>query len=255
MKFRLTMTKKLNGLNAVIRSLDGGKLSGPEFDTMRTQWTARYAGFVKKRFDANSKGGGDWPPLALSTVKARRGPDAKRAASRKRNGIDPGLTVVRDTARGTKRTTVARQVAILRDTGVLFRALQVGSVGNYSGSIPKGVEFGFAGAPHAEIAAAEAGAKARALLSESLRGATGKKYKRLRKQASTARGTAVKQARKARSSAPATIAEIARYHNEGGGNLPQRLILAKPDAHTAKQMSGDLVNAIRRTAQRARGTA
>lgn len=124
-------------------------LSGPEMDAMRKQWTIRYSAFIRKRFSTYSRGGGDWPPLALSTIKARRGPDKKRAARRARNGVASGSTRARDTARGSKIVEVAgRSVSILQDTGVMARALNIGQTGNYNAATPWGIEFGFAGVQH-----------------------------------------------------------------------------------------------------------
>jgi len=96
------------------------KLRGdsPEMQAVFRQWGSRYLAFVRRRFAANSRGGGDWKPLARSTVKARRG-------GRK----------------GRKR-----RVAILRDTGTLFNALTVGMPGNLYRLIRHGIRVGFSGA-------------------------------------------------------------------------------------------------------------
>jgi hypothetical protein len=61
------------------------------------QWEYRYRAEMQKRFLLNSKGGGDWPPLALSTVLNRR--------------------------KGKSKTKQIRQAMILRDTGTLFNVL------------------------------------------------------------------------------------------------------------------------------------
>jgi len=94
------------------------KSDSPEMQAVFRQWGSRYLAFVRRRFAANSRGGGDWKPLARSTVKARRG-------GRK----------------GRKR-----RVAILRDTGTLFNALTVGMPGNLYRLIRHGIRVGFSGA-------------------------------------------------------------------------------------------------------------
>lgn len=63
-------------------------------------WEAIYKGFIYRRFDRYSKGGGDWAPLAASTLRRRR------------------------RGRGTGSP------AILRDTGMLFAALNPNVVGD-----------------------------------------------------------------------------------------------------------------------------
>lgn len=84
-----TVTLKLDGLRKFARGLSNGK-SQAIVKTLK-QWKVRYLSFAQRRFDIFSKGGGDWPPLAPSTIARRKG-----------KGIG---------------------VAILRDTGTLFRAL------------------------------------------------------------------------------------------------------------------------------------
>ena len=54
-------------LNAALDNPLGGELA-PVFN----QWGQRYRAFIQKRFVIHSKGGGDWAPLALRTILARR---------------------------------------------------------------------------------------------------------------------------------------------------------------------------------------
>ncbi len=221
MKIKYTINAKLPGLTAVIRSMEGGKLSGPAFDTMRTQWAARYSAFAHRRYGEQSKGGGDWPALAASTIKARRGPDKQRAASRKRTTGKVG----------------PRVVSILIDTGVMRQALRIGAVGNLVKGEPKGIVFGFAGGvPHPVKPKASTAKPPRSPRTKSTDRGT-----KLPRGAGGARGASQR----------ASIAQIAGYHNAGGGTLPQRLILARPDAQTAKGMSADLLRAITNTARAA----
>lgn len=69
------------------------KTNSPVVQTILKQWAARYRGFIQKRFAVYSKGGGDWAPLAASTIARRR----------------------KGKGKGT--------IAILRNTGLLFAAL------------------------------------------------------------------------------------------------------------------------------------
>lgn len=81
-------------------------------------WAARYRGFIQERFDTYSKGGGDWAPLAPSTIKARR------------KGRGKGSP------------------AILKNTGILFAAINPtfsGQPGALQEDIPFGVRVGYGG--------------------------------------------------------------------------------------------------------------
>lgn len=78
---------------------------------MLKQWAAIYRGFVQERFDAHSKGGGDWKPLSPTTIAHRR----------KGKGIGAVAT-------------------ILRDTNTLYGALDPGRLKH--GAIEKITEFG-----------------------------------------------------------------------------------------------------------------
>jgi hypothetical protein len=63
--------KSLEALRAKIDAqLNGAE--GPVHAALR-QWAARYRSFAQLRFNQYSRGGGDWAPLADSTVRSRRG--------------------------------------------------------------------------------------------------------------------------------------------------------------------------------------
>lgn len=110
-------------LNRLMRSLRSGmrnlSFSGP-FGAMFKQWGARYLAEQRRRYNKNSRGGGDWPPLAESTKRRRK--KARRGYGRR-----------------------PRQHSILRDTGTLFRALTIGAAGNLFKRIRSGVRVGFGG--------------------------------------------------------------------------------------------------------------
>ena len=103
----MTVKLDLKGLENFAKAI---ATNSPAIVKTLKQWGVRYRGFVQRRFNTYSKGGGDWPPLAPATIKRRR--------KGKRKG---------------------GKVAILRDTGTLFRALnpvlgQPGQLEEYPGT-------------------------------------------------------------------------------------------------------------------------
>lgn len=111
---------RLRRVAAAVRDQDG------PLRKVYKQWAARMRGFLQERFDTFSKGGGDWAPLAVSTIKGRR--------------------------KGKKKSK--KGPTILRDTGILFAALQpefVGTPGAVEEDVPFGVMVGYGGpAPHGD---------------------------------------------------------------------------------------------------------
>lgn len=160
--------------------------SHPAIEDMFTQWASRYSAFVKRRFNEFGRGGGDWAPLALSTVRGRRrgkqNTFSKASGSRSQRSF-----VARDTKRGL---LVASPGAyqILRDTGSLLGALTIGARGNLTRRGPGTITFGIEG------------------------GSTG--------------------------NGP-TLGQIAKWHDQGAGRLPQRRILVPPNQQTARGMAND----------------
>lgn len=80
---------KLDGLDRLRRAVLANPALG---ERIAKAWATIYRGFVRQRFAMQSRGGGEWPPLAQSTIKRRRGS--------------------------------GQGAAILRDTGALFASLQ-----------------------------------------------------------------------------------------------------------------------------------
>lgn len=104
----------------------GGQQSGgsPIANAIK-QWAVRYRAYIQERFYNYSLGGGDWPPLKISTIRARRGRKVKRG-----------------------RSKIGLSAAILRDTGTLFNALSpefVNKPGAIQEDIPFGVRVGYGG--------------------------------------------------------------------------------------------------------------
>lgn len=122
-------TKGLRGLNRdIAEQIKSTRRRGP-FGDMWVQIGTRYLDFVRRRFVRQSQGGGDWPPLARSTVLARRG---RRKSSRRRK---------RRTAAQIEKAVASAK--ILRDTGALLGALSVGNRGNRFDRNKGGVTVGF----------------------------------------------------------------------------------------------------------------
>jgi hypothetical protein len=170
------------------------------------QCEARYVGAMRKRFVQNSRGGGDWPPLAESTLLARAGRPVGRVNLANEMG---DLTATQFSTRSKvakRKARLARKkiragtgkASILWDTGELINVLSAGNSGvpgKYFEFVNNGIRTGFGGP------ATHAGSNA-------------------------------------------TIADIAAFHQEGGGNLPKREILVEPGADVIASMSNDFQRGI-----------
>ena len=220
----------------------------PALDAMFVQWGGRYATFVRRRFLEQSAGGGEWPPLSLSTLLSRRKgkvgkqifsvtgrtaaltPEFKtlqrtvfRKMKSKFKAAGMGNRTATALARAHSFNAVRRaggkirtsresaalwvaggNVAILRDTGVLYNAISIGAVGNSTARKGPTMSYGIGGpAPHPDQ--------------------TGK--------------------------SPRTIGQIAEYHQMGGaipGRPPQRRILVPPTEQVVATMNEDMARAGRR---------
>lgn len=237
-----------------VQSQLNGQSNGPVAIALK-QWGFRYRSFAQERFDIFSRGGGDWPALALSTIKKRRkGPNAvaveidetptkKKTTTKERKKKKVGLwkrikkgvkavgkkvskkLIKRRKGINTKRRKgkpnrfVANRLSlarvgtkdkyklvsaggvysILRDTGLLFQALDPifnNQPGSFQLQIENGIEVGFGG-PSKQ---------------------TGSKF--------------------------ATIADIATYHQLGNARLPQRKIIVDPPQDVIDQMTEDMQRGI-----------
>ena len=121
----------LRGFDRMLRILRQDAKSGP-VDAMLRQWAERYRNFTRRRFNRYARGGGDWAPLAPSTLRGRRGPKRRKTRSRRAR--------TRTTTRGS-----ARRTAILIDTGTLRKALTLGQPGSLEERLRKGIRVGFGG--------------------------------------------------------------------------------------------------------------
>lgn len=113
--------KGLRGVRAQLRTgLSGGRT--PAFQ-MLENWGLAALTFLQKRFRKFSAGGGDWKPLAASTLKADKG----------------------------------RRLGILRKTSAIYFALFKGSAGNVFQVVGRFIRIGFGGPgrhPGSEISVA-----------------------------------------------------------------------------------------------------
>ena len=202
------------------------------------QWAVRYRVFVQRRFDLYSRGGGDWAPLKTSTIKGRKKGSSKNAAlvaairknqqrvakikSAKSSKLRPQDKSAKIKNLGAKIYKARKEMAaakasgskpqrkrsgqggvlILRDTGLLFAALNptLNTDGGTEEHVPGGIIVGYGGpARH---------------------------------------GNGV-----------ATIADIASYHDQGAGHLPQRQIIVEPDDDTNAKMAKDMDHALLKVAK------
>lgn len=205
---KITINKA--GADRLIAGLEGlaaGRPGNEPFGAMVKQWGSRIQAFEMRRFDTFGRGGGDWKPLALSTIKARQARAQGKGTKAnpflgfggRPNGDGARSSLARDTKHGGKIVAGAgRTVTVLNDTGALRRCLTIGWTGNVYRVIPGGVEYGIGGGP------THAGGRA-------------------------------------------TMGQIASYHQNGGRHLPQRIIVAPPDQETIGGMVQDALRAVGRS--------
>lgn len=218
-RFEAKVTINTPGLVALERALKMRLAPGshPAVDAFYRQMGARYSTFARARFARLSRGGGEWPPLARSTIARRRfgggltvGGARRRESLRLRHQMRK-LAAVRATATGTYRKQIKARIAnsrkklakiekagakagILRDTGVLFNSLTIGHPGNDMRPYPGGVHFGFSKFPHG---------------------------------------------------GGLTIQRLAGIHQTGAGRVPVRRIIVQPDAATKRGMATDAGKMLR----------
>jgi len=213
----------IRGLNKFVKGIKAGSQStgsGP-VNNMLKAWGARYLTFIRRRFAKFSRGGGDWKPLAESTKKARRGSKRRKTRSSRAK--------TKTTTRGS-----GKKFAILRDTGILLKALSIGAPGNLFKRVKGGIQVGFGGS-------AKHKGKIKKLSRQAKRKSIRKSAKGSKSRAGLAKSL---RSSRAKQGAMAKIADIAAYHNTGGGNLPKREILVQPDARTIRAMKAAAVKYV-----------
>lgn len=129
------MTVNLTGLHSFRDSVLS--VSGPMRDAF-IQWGALYRSFVRLRFRNESRGGGDWPRLARSTLAARRRKKVKlRTKTGRRRKFKMGSSVL-----------ITKAPKILIDTGILIGALSPRferKPGQLQKNLSDGIRVGFGG--------------------------------------------------------------------------------------------------------------
>lgn len=108
-------------LTRFVRIFDGAL--PPVFPRMLESWAVIYRSAMQRRFSVYSRGGGNWAPLAKSTLARRRKPK-RRAKGKRKSG---------------------RAASILFDTGGLFASLSPSlSIGGRQESSGHQIAIGFA---------------------------------------------------------------------------------------------------------------
>jgi len=200
----------LKQLEAFRRRLEDAEYSsGPIYDAW-IQVAVRYRAFVRAHFRDCSRGGGEWPPLAESTIRGRTRAPVARALAALRKG--PRLTE----AQYNKRLKAAKlkaarhwnkylkgeaRFSILINTGLLFAATKpvfMNAPGQLQEFLGNGIEVGFGGPG---------------------------RYP----------------------DGNATIADVAAFHQRGGGRLPQRRILIEPDTEVLRDIAMYLQRGVNRS--------
>lgn len=251
----ITVTLESSGLDAIVAGLaqsQGASPPGPIRD-MYMQWGRRAQGFNEERFDRFSIGGGDWAPLALSTIRARRKASREARAGNFNakyggSGLDhrgARSSIARITMRTTddrpasrnviyvtkRLVSAGRTVSILKDSGILRQALKIGSPGSTFEMVPSGFVYGVDGnTPHPGRPNSSSPASAAASLL-------------VRSGKSVGRGGLPKTKGK-RSRGTLTIGDIAAKHQVGGRQLPKREVIVVPDQTTVDAMAGDAIQAV-----------
>jgi hypothetical protein len=133
--------RNLKGVTAALGTLSANP-SAPAFEAMFNQWAKRYEVFIKRRYDRNASGQGDWAPLALSTIKARTAAKkgGKNAFTKKSGRRSERSFLARDTRRGTLVAS-PRSYQILKDTGTLFGSLTIGNPANAVTRAPGSITY------------------------------------------------------------------------------------------------------------------
>jgi hypothetical protein len=204
---------RLDGMDRFSRALESGQ--SPVVQAMLKQWGARYRSFAQRRFVAQSKGGGEWKPLAMVTIEGRLRAPLRRLGNDLRAGkitqqqFDKSVKRARGKVNRNRQKLVERfkekktfhgpggGVMILRDKGLLLQALNTelssGGIEQQEGLSVKVGYGGPAGHP----------------------------------------GT------------NATIADLARFHDQGLGHNPKRAIIVPPNESTLRGMVQDAERALK----------
>ena len=241
----------------------GGGAKGPSapaggpnpFEEWRNQAARRYSSFSVSRFNAFSRGGGDWPALALSTIRARAG--AARGREGKGGGSGGGKgarsSLARDTSKAAKKqfgklgalvSAAGRTVSILTDTGTLKRAVGVDGAGHRTTRLPNGIQYGFTDVPHVgAFQSHKAKLAERRLERDAAKKLSAGKSRPKRKPGS---GPLSKSSRGARGSSTLTIGQLATIHHFGTKTIPARPILVEPSPAVVASIANDLSSAVRK---------
>ena len=131
----------LTKFNKFVRQINKGSAGGGPYAKVFNRWGKRYLSWTEEQYKRNSQGGGEWPPLAQSTLTYKRvtGKNLRRTRGGRRRSYKQ-----KNRLRAT-RVIGAGSVKILSDTGTLLTALTPGAPGNLFRYIKNGVRVGFGG--------------------------------------------------------------------------------------------------------------
>ena len=150
LKIKANLSPRLPMIRKAIKAGFSGEVNAIQ-DAFK-QWALRYRSAMQLRFNTNSRGGGEWPPLKAATIKARqRMPITRLRRAFAAGDIDETtfnkrLKSARSRVKRSMQTGGA--VSILRDTGLLFNTLSPAFQnlpGQVEHLIPKGIEVGIGG--------------------------------------------------------------------------------------------------------------
>ncbi|HQU42143.1 MAG TPA: hypothetical protein PK867_05000 [Pirellulales bacterium] len=217
------------------------------------QWAAIYRGFLQERFDRLSKsgGGGEWAPLARSTILRRlagRGKKGTRGQQltklrRQHETLRQKISVLDDRISGVKRTkgrvTTAR-LDELHDR--LFRAKRA-ALEAKKAALQERASESVSGMQAIESGSGISILRDTGLLFNALAqqfvGAPGAIENKIPSGIRVGYGGPGRHP-----DGTATIADIASFHQEGGPHLPQRKLIVPPDDRTTKKMVDVMQTAI-----------
>lgn len=205
------------------------------------QWAAIYRSFLRERFDAFSRGGGDWPPLAESTILARR---ARGGGTRRRKRAKARETI-RRAKQSHKRAAIRLSGLESRGKGASEQADRArAQIGRAARRIAKARAAAEAQASMAGVSILRDKGLLFNATAPEFTGAPGQF------QEDTPYGVRVGFGGPARHpDGTATIADIASFHQQGEPKLPQRRIVVEPDDAALRRMAEVMDAALARLAQ------
>jgi hypothetical protein len=211
----------------------------PPVEKMFTQWTAVYLAFLRKRYLANSAGGGEWPGLALSTLEGRRKGKVFNALAGQRKATIGKMARVAGVASVASRKKAMMAAGINKNTANALARAHVARALRSAGWRPE------SRASLLKTWASTPGSVAILLDTKVLFNALslnmpGSLVQRLASGVRVGIGGPSTHGQ-----GQPTIADIAQAHQSGKGHLPRRRIVVKPDGPTIALLRRAAVACVR----------